>query len=484
MLFNSWIFIAAFLPVTLCGYYLLLRRAAQEVALAWLVLASLFFYAWFDAFYLVILLGSVAFNYTAGQILSHDDWPPRMRRHLLAASVVANLGALFYFKYTGLFFETLNFAGGHFTAPEILLPIGISFFTFQQIAWLVDSYRRETTEPDFLRYMLFVTFFPQLVAGPIVHHKQIIPQFLARASSRVDWQLFAAGVTMFTMGLFKKTCIADPLADIANPVFLAATAGTPLTLAHAWLGPAAYAMQIYFDFSGYSDMAIGIGAMFGVRLPLNFYAPYQAASIIDFWRRWHITLSRFLRDYLYIPLGGRHKGPGRRYMNFFITMLAGGLWHGASWTFALWGGMHGVFLLLNHVWRTNGMKMPVLPGRILTLLAVLIGWVLFRAENMHSATNLFSAMAFHGAEAADGIDFDTLHYALFAAAAAICLFLPPAHLVMGRQIALDDTRAAADSARTRFRWSPAPVWAIGIAIMAGLSLLRLNEVSPFIYFQF
>jgi D-alanyl-lipoteichoic acid acyltransferase DltB (MBOAT superfamily) len=292
--------------------------------------------------------------------------------------------------------------GSGIGAETILLPLAISFFTFQQIAYLVDAYEGLTREYNFLHYCLFVTFFPQLIAGPIVHHREMLPQFASDTIYRFNQSTFTAGLTTFCLGLFKKVIIADGAATYATPVFDAAEAGEILTFFEAWTGAFGYTIQLYFDFSGYSDMAIGLGMMFGIRLPLNFFSPYKAVNIIDFWRRWHMTLSRFLRDYLYIPLGGSRRGKVRRYVNLMVTMLLGGLWHGAGWTFVAWGALHGFYLVVNHAWHAvrrslgHNLEKTTLAGRtlsrIVTLTAVIFAWVLFRAESFGGAMSIISGM--------------------------------------------------------------------------------------------
>ncbi|MEB3219528.1 MAG: MBOAT family protein [Nostocales cyanobacterium 94392] len=327
-----------------------------------------------------------------------------VRKNLLVLGIAVNLGLIGYFKYTNFFLNNLNaILNTNFSLYEIILPLGISFYTFQQIAYLVDSYRGETKEYNLLHYTLFVSFFPQLIAGPIVHHKEIIPQFTNKYLNRLSSKNLAVGLSFFLLGLFKKVLLADSLvAGIANQTFDAAAAGSGLSFLDAWLGALAYTFQLYFDFSGYSDMAIGAARMFGIQLPINFNSPYKAVSISDFWRRWHITLSNFLRDYLYIPLGGSRKGELRRNINLIITMLLGGLWHGAGWTFVVWGGLHGVYLVLNHKWRCLRKSLghdlqktswwSQFLGFMMTFFAVVVAWVFFRAENMSASFTMLEAM--------------------------------------------------------------------------------------------
>ena len=355
MLFNSYEFIFFFMPITLVVFFLIGVRGHHRIAIAWLVGASLFFYAWWNPAYLGLIFGSMLFNYSIGVALSNQRKRENatVKKGILILGVAANLGALGYFKYANFFVDTVNrLFGTPFHVDKIILPLAISFFTFNQLAYLADAYSGAAREYNFLHYCLFVTFFPHLIAGPIVHHKEMLPQFSSNSIYRYNSQDMAIGLTFFFMGLFKKVVIADSVAGYAIPVFKASAQGISLTLIEAWGGVLAYTFQLYFDFSGYSDMAIGLARMFGIRFPLNFHSPYKAVNIIDFWRRWHMTLSRFLKDYLYIPLGGNRKGEVRRYVNLFITMLLGGLWHGAGWSFVAWGALHGVYLVINHIWRS------------------------------------------------------------------------------------------------------------------------------------
>ena len=402
MLFNSYTFIFLFLPIVLLGFHLIGKQGHHRVAIAWLVGASLFFYGWWNPAYLGLMLISIFFNYGVGVALGGTPKQPN-KKPILIFGVIVNLGLLAYFKYANFFVDNLNnIAGTDIVLEQIILPLAISFFTFQQIAYLVDAWRGETKEYNFLHYCLFVTFFPQLIAGPIVHHKEMLPQFAKDVVYKLRSKHLAIGLTIFAIGLFKKVVLADGISIYASPVFDAAEAGMMLTFFEAWGGALAYTFQLYFDFSGYSDMAIGLARMFGIRLPLNFNSPYKATSIIDFWRRWHITLSRFLRDYLYIPLGGSRKGKTRRYSNLMITMVLGGLWHGAGWTFILWGALHGFYLIINHVWRAifkhkSRTKFGSFFAWVVTFTAIVVSWVPFRAETMDGASNVLSGMAgLHG----------------------------------------------------------------------------------------
>ncbi|AFY85092.1 MBOAT family O-acyltransferase [Oscillatoria acuminata] len=406
MLFNSLEFIGVFLPLTLLLFYQIGKRGYYRWALASLVAASLFFYAWWNPPYLLLLIFSIGLNYTIGWALIQDQklFFNQNKKTILIIGLAANLAIIGYYKYFGFFIENLKFitpVEWH-QSFDLLLPLGISFFTFQQIAYLVDCYRVKVTQHSLLKYVLFVSFFPQLIAGPIVHHEDLIPQFYNQLIYKFSSKNFALGCTIFIIGLFKKVVFADNIAKYANPIFNAAAQGTRIQFFEAWGGAIAYSLQLYYDFSGYSDMAIGAALLFGITLPLNFYSPYQATSIIEFWRRWHITLSNFLRDYLYIPLGGNRHGEFRRQINLMITMLLGGLWHGAGWTFVLWGGLHGIYLVINSQWRAICKKWRgdrqshsgwsrVIGGGI-TLIAVIVAWVFFRANNLDTALLLLQGM--------------------------------------------------------------------------------------------
>ncbi|MCK9201424.1 MAG: MBOAT family protein [Gallionella sp.] len=407
MLFNSYGFIFLYLPVVLIGFFVL-ARTSRTFAAGWLALASVFFYGYWNPAYVGLLLGSIVCNYAFGMWIAKAGvrHEARRKKQVLIVAIAANLVLLAYYKYANFFVGNLNeLAGTSWTLGEIMLPLGISFFTFTQIAFLVDTYQGKVKEYNFIHYTLFVTYFPHLIAGPVLHHKDMMPQFAHASTYRVNWDNIATGLMLFTLGLAKKTLWADSLAPYASGVFdgvqLGMATGTLPTIYEAWAGALAYTLQIYFDFSGYTDMALGIALMFGIRLPINFNSPYKATSIIEFWRRWHMTLSAFLRDYLYIPLGGSRNGKLRRYVNLLATMLLGGLWHGAGWTFVLWGALHGVYLTLNHLWREtiSGRFLNWVPawlgnlaGGVLTFVAVVAAWVVFRAENMAQALVILKAM--------------------------------------------------------------------------------------------
>src|SRR6478735_8158843 len=395
MLFNSYLFIFLFLPVALAGYFAL-GRVGDLAPVVWLALASLVFYSVGNWQYVPLLVASIAFNYLIGYLLIARQLRAVPRFAVLTVGVAGDLLVLGYFKYAGFLAANLNAVFSTGFTVNVLLPVGISFYTFTQIAFLVDAYRGNVARYALPHYALFVTYFPHLIAGPILHHRDMIPQFERAAAKRPDPHLILCGLIIFGIGLFKKTCLADGIQPLVS---LAFGPNAP-TFDQAWIGVLAYTFQLYFDFSGYSDMAIGMSLMFGIFLPLNFNSPYKATSIIDFWRRWHMTLSQFLRDYLYIPLGGNRHGSLLRYTNLMITMLLGGLWHGAAWTFVIWGVLHGVYLCVNHAWSNFGPKVAPrfekaanVAALILTFLCVVIAWVFFRADSLASALSVLSKMA-------------------------------------------------------------------------------------------
>src|SRR3954470_16645776 len=397
MPFNSYPYFI-FLAVAVLGFRLL-EKDALTARRVFLLLASYAFYAWWRADFLLLLAGSTLVNYALGREIEQRPRRRSDRRGFLTAGLVFTLGLIGLFKYGTLFVSTANDAlGVGLPVPHWFLPLAISFFTFEQISYLVDADAGKTASYTLLDYALFVAYFPHLIAGPIVRHGDLIPQFRQVRERNDD---LATGITLFTIGLAKKSLIADNLAPFADAIFGAAGRGQMLSATDGWLGTLFFAFQIYFDFSAYSDMALGSSVMLGIRLPVNFHSPYKAASIIEFWRRWHISLSAFLRDYLYFPLGGNRHGRMRRYLNLFITMLLGGLWHGASWTFMLWGGLHGFYLSVNHAFRhltktvtpPAALRLPLhMASVLLTFAATSFAWIVFRAPDLGSARNVLSGL--------------------------------------------------------------------------------------------
>ena len=497
MLFNSYEFLFVFLPVCLAGFFLLGSRGWRRAASLWLSACSLGFYAWWnpDAAhawsprYLTLILGSIVFNYLLGVRIARavEQGSARAANLALACGVTANLGALAYFKYAVCLARNVTaLLGTHLDLGHIALPLAISFFTFTQIAYLVDAYHGVTKEYNFRWYLLFVSFFPHLIAGPIVLYRALMPQFANKETWAFQGGNFTAGVSLFVFGLWKKVVFADSLAPVANAVFGAVAHGDTPGLATAWIGAIAYTLQLYFDFSGYSDMAIGLGRMFNVQFPLNFNSPYQARDIAEFWRRWHITLSQFLRDHLYIPLGGNRVGEPRRYFNLLVTMLLGGLWHGAGWTFVMWGGLHGFYLVVHQLWAKAtrqtawaASRAAGVAGWLLTLLAVIVGWVFFRAHTFGEAVTLLRGMAGMHGLALTALPCKTADLFVIALTLGIALFAPNTEQIFRLAQRAKNTEPAPEPL-----WRLHPGWAAATALALVFAVLHLSGVTEFLYFQF
>lgn len=483
MLFHSPEFIFLFLPTVLFGFHILSRLGAT-IQHIWLVASSLFFYGTWRLNDVAVLMALMTITFVISMTIAH-----KKSKILLMVGIGSNLIALAYFKYTGFFLGIAkDISGIHFQISSIALPLGISFFVFQKIAYLVDTHQNRTIRHSVLDYVLFVSFFPQLIAGPIVHQGEMLRQFRSRVANGLQAQDLAIGLTLFSFGLFKKIVLADSFAGLATPVFTAAEAGN-IDCVSAWIGALAYSFQIYFDFSGYTDMAIGLGRMFGIRLPINFNSPYKSLSIIEFWRRWHITLSRFLRDYLYIPLGGNRHGQWRWACNLMTVMLLGGLWHGAAWTFVIWGGLHGFGLVVNHLWRRYGRTaFPSLQARSLawlaTFLVVVIAWVFFRAPNVTTALHILWAMTTPTGSIT--VPIDALGWLILGL--LITTQLPNTQQIMARgRPALGAVRVERNALLRRISWSPTAAWAVGSGVVFLLGIARywtLNTPPEFIYFNF
>lgn len=534
MLFNSYVFIFLFLPLTLWVYFFLARRSSVanvDAAIAgnsvddsrdnpmddstggmwcraypnmWLIVASLFFYGWWDYRYVPLMLGSIAFNYAIGKLLGkliykrsgkHAD-KNSGQKGLLVAGIAGNLLLLAYFKYATFFLTNLNgilnvtgisnvsgILDLHALHPGVILPLGISFFTFTQIAYLVDVYRGKAGGYGFGNYSLFVTFFPHLLAGPIIHHGEMMPQFSSRRNMTVDYENLSRGLFLFFAGLFKKAVIADTLAIWANHGFANSAA---LDLFGAWQSSLSYTLQLYFDFSGYTDMAIGASLMFNIRLPINFDSPYKATNIQDFWRRWHITLSRFLRDYIYIPLGGSRSTSARTALNLMATFLLGGLWHGAGWTFVLWGALHGGATVIHRIWKKLGLSMHPALAWIITFNFINASWVVFRAKTTTEALEVLKAMVgLKGVSPLWGTlgqgtgflekSMSVIKFLNTALArnhmhnVAFCLLLA---------VLYKNSTELADQMR------PSPRYLVYMAVTASVAILHLNGATQFIYYNF
>lgn len=515
MLFSSYIFLFFFLPIVLLGYYAL-GRVHWRLATKWLTLSSLVFYGWWNPesneawspFFVILIVCSCLFNFGCGNLITVAK-RHTTKKLLVTLGVPLNIGLLLYYKYTGLFAVWSQALSGWPTEiPHLVMPLAVSFFTFLQIAFLVDVYRGDKTGYSFWDYLLFVTFFPHLIAGPLVHHRELISQFRPEIT-RVKARYIGIGLTLLILGLFKKVVLADNLATVANPIFGFAAEGTrDLTFGEAWAGALAYTFQLYFDFSGYSDMAIGLSYLFGLRLPLNFNSPYKATSIVDFWRRWHMTLSRFLRDYLYIPLGGNRKGKARRYTNLMITMLLGGLWHGAGVTFALWGVLHGFFLCVNHAWaglrdRMGWSPMHRLLAIPLTFFFIVLTWVPFRAGSYELAVNGSAAQAwdttmnfykamlwpetwtFWTPVSDDIIMKAKTAFRPILQVLIIVFLLPNTQQFLGYYSPhLRIRGAATERAPKWLRWRPIAIMAIFLLLLFLLVTYRMADGGDFIYYQF
>jgi alginate O-acetyltransferase complex protein AlgI len=478
MLFNSYAFIFLFLPIALIGYFAL-GRLGHLAPVIWLALASLAFYSASNWQFVLLLLASIAFNYTVGLLLISKPRRTVPRFAVLTVGVAGDLLVLGYFKYAGFLATNLDAVFSTGFTLNVLLPVGISFYTFTQVAFLVDAYRGNVAHYRLPHYALFVSYFPHLIAGPILHHKDMIPQFERAAAKRPDPHLILCGLIIFAIGLFKKTCLADGIQPLVS---LAFGPNAP-SFDQAWIGALAYTFQLYFDFSGYSDMAIGISLMFGIFLPLNFNSPYKATSIIDFWRRWHMTLSQFLRDYLYIPLGGNRHGRTLRYVNLMITMVLGGLWHGAAWTFVIWGALHGAYLCINHAWNNFG---PAVSPRfaplantaafILTFLSVVVAWVFFRADSLSTAIYVLSRMA-DPTQIAFGRG-EMAYTAFIMAYAVIAWFAPNTQTIMGYD---HKNRTVGEALGA---WQKRPVFLYAAAAVLAFGILGIQQHSEFIYFRF
>ena len=489
MLFNSPGFLFGFLPLLLIAC-LLAGRIAPRTLPGLLAIASVLFYAAWRLVFVPLLLGSICFNFIiAKAILSARS--ETAKHQLLLSGVAADLALLGYFKYANFFLSAAHstfFPGLAALHLDIVLPIGISFFTFTQIAFLVDARRDQVRDLTPTSYLLFTTYFPHLIAGPIIHHRSMLPQFAAlRRRAPLALDNLQVGLCMFLIGLFKKTFVADQLSPMAAKIFVG---GHAVSAGSAWTGALAYTLQIYYDFSGYCDMACGLSWMFGIRLPINFNSPYKVTSIVDFWRCWHMTLSAFLRDYLYIPLGGNRRGPARRHVNLMTTMLLGGLWHGAGWNFLVWGGLHGSYLIANHVWRTGrraaprrGAASPAFAAAcwLITFIAVLLAWVPFRAPDLASAMRIYAGMI--GGTTGPQL-FGSYDFARLAAILGATVMLPNVAELFGASRLLFPKDMVAHPSLWRQDWRPSFGWAALVGMLGGLGLLAMEGTSEFLYFQF
>ena len=505
MLFNSYIFVFLFFPICLIGYYELVRFRKSASAKVFLIAMSFWFYGYFNASYLLIMVCSIGINYLFHRVLSRKP-----QKAVMILAVVANLGILFYFKYYDFFISTINAVfGSSFVLRNILLPLGISFFTFQQISFVVDTYRGEVYNCSLVDYALFVSFFPQLVAGPIVNHSEMLPQFAQIGKKPARWERISEGLGLFVLGLAKKVLLADTFGVGVDYGY--ANIGS-LGRMDAFIVMVAYSLQLYFDFSGYCDMARGLGKMLGIELPVNFNSPYKAVNIVDFWKRWHITLSRFFTKYVYIPLGGSRAGTARMYLNLMIVFLLSGLWHGAGWNYLVWGAMHGSLYVLTRFWQRSvrprivkEKEKTTLPessgtararyiimtcvSRILLFAYVTVAWVYFRAADIAQANQMLR-MAVKGpiqkisTDLAACFQVDEFWYVIkvfhldnMAYSRYILIW---AILAVGIYLSMIGRNAAERMERVKYRTGSAMVF----AALTLWCILTFSEVSTFLYFNF
>ncbi len=386
MLFNSYIFLFLFLPITLIGYFVLNHFKKYKIAQLYLLIMSLWFYAYFNLSYLLIIVFSILVNFSFYTLMNKNNVSKTKKKTYLILGLIINIGTLIYFKYMDFFISNINsLFNTNYNLLHILLPLGISFFTFQQLSFIIDSYKGDVPKYSLLYYASFVTFFPQLIAGPIVTHDELVPQFLDKEKKKLNSDNLAKGIYIFALGLAKKVIIADTFGIAVNWGFKNISL---LDSTNAIIVMLSYTIQIYFDFSGYSDMAIGIGKMFNIDIPTNFNSPYKALNIQDFWNRWHMTLTRFFTKYIYIPLGGNRKGKIRTYINVFIVFAISGFWHGANWTFIIWGLLHGIFSIITRIFKDKIDKLHPVLNYFITFSFINLTWIIFRASTIRDALRI------------------------------------------------------------------------------------------------
>lgn len=494
MIYNSYTFLLFFLLTAVIFY----KARSTNTAIILIIIASIIFYAWFNVKFLFFLIPAIFINYLFGKLLIFYSQHPTIRRMILFISIAANLGILIYFKYSNFIIQNVNyFATEKFSLLSIAVPMGVSFFVFQKIAFLVDTYKGQITDLNLKKFLLFSTFFPPLIAGPLFHYREIAPQCDADKNIfKLNSLNIVLGLTLFTIGIFKKVMLADTCAIFSDEIFNRAASGEILGIANAWIGALAYTFQLYFDFSGYSDMATGVARIFNIALPINFNAPYLSPNLVTFWRRWHITLSRFFKDYLYIPLGG-NKGKIRKFINLMIVMSLCGLWHGASWNFVIWGTLHGLLLSLNHGFQSltrlslskiRKSFMGYWISVLFTFTVVVTLWVIFRAVNLTTALSIIKSMyginglvVFQG-----GIRLLLDPFLLLTACFGIVWLLPSisnffrefSPYLEGKNIETLDIKG------NQLTWSISPYWAALFSLMFTVSFFFLSKISSFIYFNF
>lgn len=470
MLFNSYIFIFIFLPISLCLYYATSKYYNGKLGVITLVFSSLAFYGYWNPKFILLIIFSILTNYCIAMFIQFIKIK-ELRKVVFLFGVIFNIGLLFYFKYVNFFIENLKSIGFNFNHISILLPLGISFFTFTQIAFLVDCFKKRVNDFSLINYFLFVTFFPHLLAGPILHHSEMMPQFGNSRNKSINLHNLYTGMVIFSIGLFKKAVVADYFATNVDVLFNQFVSGL-LTTNNAWSASLGYSLQLYYDFSGYTDMAIGVALLFNIVLPINFNSPYKSVSVKDFWRRWHITLSRFLKDYIYIPLGGNRGGKFRTEVNVFVVFLVGGFWHGAGWNYIVWGALHAIGYLVATLWelintRMFNVKINRKLSVIMMFLFINFTWVFFRAESLGQAINIVRVM-FNFSQFS-GSSYFNFNNVLLLVAVFLTMTMPNSAQITAY---LDSKNRA--------------VLAILVALIFWCGLIAINLIpnTPFIYFQF
>lgn len=512
MLFNSYIYILIFLPVVAVTYFVAGSHLHRKLSIAWLVIASLFFYGWWNPLYLPLIIGSALFNFYAGAAIRRGRTAKSAHTlPLMILGIAANLLLLGYFKYFNFFIDNINglFNSDIDIAP-IFLPLAISFFTFQQISYLVDAYSRGTKDYNFIHYMLFVTFFPQLIAGPIVHHADMMTQFDRDDTYQPRWRNIELGLSIFSIGLFKKIILADNISHFSTPIFDAAAAGASLSMFESWLGAIAFGLQIYFDFSGYTDMAIGSARIFGIKLPINFYSPYKSLNISEFWRRWHMTLTQFITAYVYTPLSMARTrkalaaNAGEQVIFWqavaypaMVTFVLAGIWHGAGWNFVIFGALQGIMMIINNLWRQfrksilkQRLKETTLAGRLfargLTSVCFIFTLIFFKASTTAGAMTMAESMLGLGELSITTSLISGKTFLAYAGVYFTIIFLLPntQQLFIQYEPSLEPQRKERLWGLEKLAWTPNWQWAVACSSMFGLALMNMNKASEFIYFQF
>ncbi len=482
MLFNSFTFVFFFLPIVFGIYFFLNRFRLTLLSKGFLVLSSLFFYSWWNILYLPLIIFSMIFNFSVGRELGRVVGF-KSKKLLLTMGVISNLALLGYFKYSDFLISNINFVfDSSVSLLNLTLPLAISFFTFQQIAYLVDSYRGEVNEVDLLNYSLFVTFFPQLIAGPIVHHSEMMPQFVRHRTKVLSSKNVTLGIFVFAIGLFKKVVIADTFAVWASTGFDVAD---KLYFIEAWITSLSYTFQLYFDFSGYADMAIGIALMFNIRLPINFNSPYKSLDIQQFWRSWHMTLSRFLRDYIYIPLGGNRTSELKTQSNLLITFMLGGVWHGAGWTFIVWGVMHGLALVVHRVWQKGKFRLNKFFAWFVTFNFVNIAWVFFRATSFDDAIKVLRGMfLLEGINLPRVLEERLSHYPFIEFSGFLSQVKGDMATFVWLFVGLFVVTVLPNTEKLRESFKPSVIRLVFIFAILTYAMMSMNKSTEFLYFNF